>query len=107
MNQIYLFCSAGMSTSMLVSKMKIAAKNQNISINICAFSESLIDEKADKADIILLGPQIRYLREEIAQRYPQKIVNVIDPSLYAKLDGATVLAGALTEMELRSKPAHQ
>lgn len=98
MKKIYLFCSAGMSTNMLVNKMKQEAKKQDIQIDISAFSESLLSEKAPEADIILLGPQIRYLHDEVSEKFTNKIVEVIDPAAYAKLDGLGVLNHALNRI---------
>ena len=37
---IRLFCAAGMSTSLLVNKMKEAAKNKEIDVDIEAFPEA-------------------------------------------------------------------
>ncbi|SET53722.1 PTS sugar transporter subunit IIB [Thorsellia anophelis] len=99
MKHIYLFCSAGMSTNMLVTKMKLAAKEQHLTIHICAFSESLISTKAEDADIILLGPQIRYLLDDISHNYPNKPIAVIDASIYAKLDGKALLESALAKID--------
>ena len=39
---IYLFCSAGMSTSLLVSKMKIQAEKYEVPVIIEAFPETLV-----------------------------------------------------------------
>ncbi|MDU4095346.1 MAG: PTS sugar transporter subunit IIB, partial [Pantoea sp.] len=58
---IYLFCSAGMSTSLLVSKMKAQALKYEVPVVIDAFPESLAAEKGPEADLILLGPQIAWM----------------------------------------------
>ncbi len=42
---IYLFCSAGMSTSLLVNKMRQQAEKYDVPVNIEAFPESLASEK--------------------------------------------------------------
>lgn len=43
---IYLFCSAGMSTSLLVSKMRAQAEKYEVPVIIEAFPETLAGEKA-------------------------------------------------------------
>ena len=43
---IYLFCSAGMSTSLLVSKMRAQAEKYEVPVVIEAFPETLAGEKA-------------------------------------------------------------
>jgi isochorismate hydrolase len=42
---IYLFCSAGMSTSLLVSKMRTQAEKYEVPVVIEAFPETLAGEK--------------------------------------------------------------
>ncbi len=55
---IYLFCSAGMSTSLLVSKMRAQAEKYEVPVIIEAYPETLAGEKGPEADVVLLGPQI-------------------------------------------------
>ena len=43
--RIYLFCSAGMSTSLLVSKMKAQAEKYDVPVLIDAYPETLAGEK--------------------------------------------------------------
>lgn len=49
---IYLFCSAGMSTSLLVSKMRAQAEKYEVPVVIEAFPETLAGEKGQTADVI-------------------------------------------------------
>lgn len=92
---IYLFCSAGMSTSLLVSKMKVCAEKYDVPVIIEAYSESLAAEKGGAADVVLLGPQIGYKLEEIQRILPNKPVEVIDSIMYGKVDGLGVLKTAV------------
>lgn len=93
---IYLVCNAGMSTSILVSKMQEVAKKQNIDVNIVAFSVEILDEKVGTADAILIGPQIRHMVHEIEKtvngKCPIAVINMRD---YGMLNGANVLNQAL------------
>ncbi len=93
--KIYLFCSAGMSTSLLVSKMKKVATDQNISCEIEAFAESTISKYGPEADVILIGPQIRFKEKKIKEQFPNKPVEAIDMRAYGLVDGETVLKRAL------------
>ena len=88
---IYLFCSAGMSTSLLVSKMRAQAEKYEVPVIIEAFPETLAGEKGQNADVVLLGPQIAYMLPEIQRLLPNKPVEVIDSLLYGKVDGLGVL----------------
>ena len=70
MIKIMLACSAGMSTSLLVTKMESAAKENGIESQIWAIPESTIQNEIEKCDVLLLGPQVRYVlpkAQEIAK----------------------------------------
>ncbi|HBE6262737.1 PTS sugar transporter subunit IIB [Escherichia coli] len=101
--RIYLFCSAGMSTSLLVSKMKVQAIKYDVPVIIEAFSESVAAEKGPEADVILLGPQIAYMQSEIQSLLPGKPVEVIDSMLYGKIDGLGVLKSAIAMIKKQQK----
>lgn len=66
MKKIYLFCSAGMSTSMLASNMQSVANAHNLPIKVAAFSHNKLEEiiEKDTPDCILLGPQVKYMYEK-------------------------------------------
>ena len=68
MKKILLLCSAGMSTSMIVKKMQDKAKADNIDAEIEAASVSRFEELVDSYDIFLLGPQVKYLKDELAKK---------------------------------------
>ncbi|MFW2491100.1 PTS sugar transporter subunit IIB [Clostridium chromiireducens] len=94
---IRLFCAAGMSTSLLVSKMKEAAKSKGIEVDIEAFPESQMDKHLDNVDVALLGPQVGYTIAK-ARRVcepkgiPVDIIPMVD---YGMMNGAKVLDFAL------------
>ncbi len=97
--KIYLFCSAGMSTSLLVTKMQKAAGDKGLDVHIEAFPESKAATLGKEADIVLLGPQIKFREKSIAQALPDKIVRVIDMRDYGLVNGEKVLNDALAAME--------
>ncbi|MDO4670473.1 MAG: PTS sugar transporter subunit IIB [Aerococcus sp.] len=103
MKTIMLACAAGMSTSMLVNRMKKAAEEQNLDLDIFAVSTAEAEDKVnDQAiDVILLGPQVRYQAEDFKAKFePQGIkVAVIDMMDYGMMNGQKVLASALALME--------
>lgn len=55
-----LMCAAGMSTSLLVNRMKEAAETKEIEFQIEAHPVGQIEKYGEAADVILLGPQVRY-----------------------------------------------
>jgi len=96
---IYLFCSAGMSTSLLVSKMRAQAEKYDVPVVIEAFPETRAGEKGPQADVVLLGPQIAYMLAEIQRLLPNKPVEVIDSTHYGKVDGLAVLKTAVAAIK--------
>lgn len=97
MINIMLACSAGMSTSLLVTKMEAAAKAENIEANIWAIPESQISNEIEKCDVLLIGPQVRFIlarAQETAK--PHNIpVEVINMMHYGTCNGSAVLNRAL------------
>ncbi len=62
---ILLVCAAGMSTSLLVSKMEKSAQEQGKDYTIWAVSGDSVQNHIDKADVLLLGPQVRYMLPQL------------------------------------------
>lgn len=91
MRKIILLCSAGMSSSFLVNKMKEAADKQNYECIIEAYSIGWADSCAKDADIILLGPQVRFTKENIERICPGVTVIDIKMEEYGSLNGEAVL----------------
>lgn len=95
--KITLLCALGMSTSLLVKKMKKAADNRNIEVEIEAYSVDDIDKQLKTTDVILLGPQIRYRKNKLYAK--AKSVNIpidiVDMKAYGTVDGEKVLDQAL------------
>lgn len=97
MKKILLCCSAGMSTSLLVNKMRAAADENNISVEIEVVPLEMFNEKLPTYDLILLGPQVKFKQKEfqkIADQYNKKVevINMID---YGTMNGKKVLDFAL------------
>lgn len=102
MLNIMLCCASGMSTSLLVEKMKKAALQQNIEVNIWAVGANEVRENADKADVILLGPQVKYAQKKIQSEAPGKPVAHIGMREYGMMNGAAVLKQAVELIEKKS-----
>ena len=60
MKYITLLCNAGMSTSLMVNKMRRIATKQNIEVEIHAMAEFAFQKYDKPTDVLLLGPQVRY-----------------------------------------------
>jgi cellobiose PTS system EIIB component len=94
---ILLCCSAGMSTSLLVTKMEAAAREQGIECKIWAESADVAKKHIDQADVLLLGPQVRFLLPQMKNLGEEKNIPVdsINPIHYGMCNGAEVLKSAI------------
>lgn len=93
--RIMLACNAGMSTSLVVSKMEEEARAQGKDYKIWAVEQGQIEDELGNFDVLLLGPQIVYLERRIKRLVGDAApVAVIDPVAYGNCDGAAVLKQA-------------
>ncbi|MFN6671950.1 PTS sugar transporter subunit IIB [Enterococcus gallinarum] len=100
---ILLVCAGGMSTSLLVTKMKQAAEEQRIEVKIQAMAEVTAKKYIfeEKVDLVMLGPQIRFEKasfEEKLKNMSTKLA-IIDMADYGSMDGEKVLNTAVNLLE--------
>lgn len=90
---IRLFCAAGMSTSLLVSKMQEAAKEKGKDADIAAYPITDMERLVDGIDVALLGPQVGFqLSKAKAICEPKGVpVDVIPMADYGMCNGMNVL----------------
>ncbi len=102
MIRIFLCCSAGMSTSMLVKKMEQAAAERNLQVEIAAFSMADFDDAIQKYDVCLLGPQVKFKLADFQAQAAKlnKRVEAIEPMTYGMMKGEVALDQALSLLEL-------
>lgn len=97
---IMLACSAGMSTSLLVTKMEKAAEAKGIDVDIFAVSASDVDTNLENksVDVLLLGQQVRFMKDQFESKLSDKNipVDVINMSDYGMMNGENVLNQVLS-----------
>ena len=103
MKKIMLVCAAGMSTSLLVTKMEAAAKEVGDEIKIFALPISDGEKKLHEVDCVLLGPQVRLQKAQIEKLVadagldlPIDVINMKD---YGMMNGKAVYEFALNLMK--------
>jgi PTS system cellobiose-specific IIB component len=98
MKRITLVCGAGMSTSLLVVKMEQAAAKNGVEAKIIAVAEAELKHHIDDTDVLLLGPQVRFLLSKYKAAYEPKgiAVDVINSIDYGMMNGEKVLNHALS-----------
>lgn len=100
---ILLCCAAGMSTSLLVTKMEKSASEQGKEYKIWAVPGDAVKNHIDQADVLLLGPQVRYMLPRLKTLGQERgiPVDVINTVHYGTCNGAEVVKFA---EQLVSKP---
>ena len=100
MKKILLVCSAGMSTSLLVNKMKDAAKSSGEEVEINALAIAECSSVINDVDIVLLGPQVRFQKTQVEKLTNGSIpVEVIDMRQYGIMDGKGILESTLAKIK--------
>lgn len=92
--KILLCCNAGMSSSILVKKIKDAADKRGIEITIQAVANAEIKDQVGKWDVCLVGPQLIYAVESIKTTLNIPVASIA-PQVYALADGDKALDFAL------------
>ena len=97
MKRILLCCAAGMSTSLLVTKIKKAADEKGLETEIWAEPLERVRDHIGNADVLLLGPQVKYALSDLKKACDEKGVpiDVINMTDYGMMNGPKVLDQAL------------
>lgn len=98
MKNIVLLCSTGASTSVLCNNMKKAAAEMNYDCTINAYSITKLEEIRDDADIIFIGPQIRFQSARVRDQVKCKVID-IDMRIYGKMDGKALMEIVKKELD--------
>lgn len=78
--KILLICAGGMSTGILMKKMEKYASEQGFGLQIEAIGMSAYEEVYKNYDVILLGPQVSYKKDEIqgVTKLPIAVIEAYD-----------------------------
>ena len=92
MNVMFV-CSAGMSTSLLVEKVRKVAEEKGVDVEVYAVGEAEARKDLAQADVLLLGPQVRYLENSFKKAIgdSKTKIGVVDMKSYGRMDGEKVL----------------
>lgn len=97
MKQVIFACAGGMSTSLLVNKIKKETVERGIELDFIAISEQVLYQQlnADHDNIVavLLGPQMRFALEECKKQTDNYgiPIDIIDPVAYGTMNATKVL----------------
>lgn len=105
---VLLVCGAGASSSFMAAKMRVAAKNREIDLNVKARSESEIENYIEDVDAIMIGPHLSVYYEGIKKRHEQDCcIILMKKDYYSKLDGNKAIDHLLEELDLHDKGANR
>lgn len=98
MVNILLICTSGISTRKVVENMREHAKKLKVDVEVNSIGDAEKTTKIYDADIILLGPQIRYTIDEVKALVKDsdvQKVKVMNSQDYGLLRGDLILNDAL------------
>lgn len=80
-----------------MSKMKEEANQRGLELDIRAVGQEKAKDEMQHADVVLIGPQMRFLLDDLRQEAEKRgiPIDVIDMQAYGLADGKAVLDQAL------------
>lgn len=99
MMKVLLVCGSGASSGFMATNMRKYAEKQNLDMEIIARSESEIENYIDEIDVLMVGPHLAYLLDEVEEFLHDNPVQVIlmKADYYATLDGKKAIEHLLRE----------
>lgn len=91
MLNVLLICSMGASTGALCDKIKKCADEENFEIKIWATAMAQAGDEIPKSDVILLGPQVRFMLKKLTAKADGRPIRAIDMAQYGMMDAKGVL----------------
>lgn len=94
MKRVLLICGAGASSGFMAQAIRRAAKKEDYELSCDARSEAQLNDFVNEIDILLIGPHLAYIKEEIIEQVSafNIKVTVIPQEIYGLLDGKKALA---------------
>ena len=88
--KILLCCNAGMSSSILVKKIRDVAEKTGEDIEVSAVANASINNVVGNGDVWLVGAHLFYAVDSIHQQLNIPVAS-IEPRVYAMADGAAAI----------------
>lgn len=95
--KITLACAGGVSTSILCNKLIAEAEVHGYEAEVKAYSTTALDNAAPCSDVILLGPQVCYLEDDVVKKYPGIPVRLMDMRDYGTMNAKKIFEELLEE----------
>lgn len=99
--RVLLVCGSGASSGFMATNMRKSAVKQGLEMDIKARSESEIENYIDEIDVLMVGPHLAYILDEV-EEYTQGNENVkvilMKSEYYSTLDGDQAIKHLLAEV---------
>ena len=91
--KVMLVCGSGASSGFMAANIRKAATARGLDIEVFARSESEISSHVNSIDVLMVGPHLEYLFDDVEEYIGDAEVGVVlmDPSYYSTLDGEAAL----------------
>ncbi len=101
MINILISCSGGFSSSLVISKVKEAAKKKGIEVNAWAINSGDFNANIDKADIALVAPQIQFMYKNFKAKADERGIPCLMVSQmdYGRCNGEHILETVLDALK--------
>ncbi|OUN89945.1 PTS sugar transporter subunit IIB [[Collinsella] massiliensis] len=96
-----LVCGSGASSGFMAANIRKAASARGMDVSVVARSESEIESYIDEIDVLMAGPHLAYIMDEVdelAEANPDLKVILMRKDYYATLDGEAALDHMLEEV---------
>ncbi len=97
--KITLACAGGVSTSMLCNKLIAEGASHGFEVECKAFATSALADVADGSDVILIGPQVSYMEDDLIKKYPNTPIRLMDMRDYGTMNTKKIFADLLEEFK--------
>ncbi|MEU8764692.1 PTS sugar transporter subunit IIB [Streptomyces sp. NPDC048659] len=94
MLRIMIVCGSGASSGFIAQRMRKAAKKAGVEASIDARSETELAAVLPELDVVLIGPHLQYMFDEISAQAAAHDVKcaLISQQIYGTLDGVAAFA---------------
>ncbi len=91
--RVLLVCGSGASSGFMAGNIRKAAAERGLEISVNARSESEIENYIDDIDVLMVGPHLAYILNEVDDYVGDRPIAVIlmRPDYYSTLDGGMAL----------------
>ncbi len=98
--RILLVCGSGASSGFMAANIRKAASARGIEAKVVARGEAEIENYVDEIDVLMVGPHLAYILDEVDEYigdHPVKVI-LMKPEYYSTLDGNKAVDHLLAEL---------